>query len=1313
MQHLFFPKQEDEDVGVEAEVQTSGTDIPEGNRWRWSRLHNEVEVQTSFTSYPFEELDTSSEADAQIQTSFSSIPRAVEAQAQTSFFSLRSPSPLESDAQMQTSFVEVPREIEAQVQTSLLSLPEAKEAQVQTSFLSFPRGGSAGSLKKFVQAHPPYLEYLEKIGPYSALIDRQVQTANVDLPPSQVDTQVQTTFPDYMSEKEDASSIHTPEYLHERSSSQLSDVDMYPIYTDAEVQTLPVEIPPGNDWRSSRLRAAAQVQTSICSVKRQSVPRSQNIIQVKPAKLEAEKADEVARILEARHASLPPELTEAAIQTSDIQLQELDKWCSPRQVNAQVQTSTIELLKKLSLLSQIAKIDSMDAASRTELLKKMSEVQPASPELMRNASALSESAIEDQDLSPALLKKRPSSAQVSPWSYELAQILSSSPRTKDVEMHTTDAQELEKRLSHLSLTKVSDESKEEITPQDIDPQIRKWYEELPEVQTSDPQGAVQKQSLWSPFVENEMQAPYIDMPFRHKWRSSHMQADHEVQTDEFASPLDESRSSPQSGLQRQASLLEVWQARDLAEAHMQTSALDVDQVSPSLQEESSSPLVIDTQVQTSLLDIWKAKEHHADIQTQTSMTERLGEPASFLDLWKVKEIENLRQKTAETELLESEGETSPVLYRDLEMKADAWSGKEKSDAPVQSSLLELLEGQEQPVTSQMDVQMQASTKLSDLKGHVSTQNVEEANFEPPLGSQIDTEMQTSLLDMWKVKESDAQAQTPWMDVAKTEEEASLPPGTMVDTQVQTSLLDIWRKKELSEFQMQTPWTDSQNLVEEPPIPVPPFKDTQIQTSLTDFWRKNEVADLQIQTPWSEEEEPAPEPPLYKDTKVQTSLGDMWKTQDLIADENQTPWADSVKLGEEPSVPSTSRIVDTQVQTSLVDIWKAKQLSQVQSQTPWAHVFKVDEELPCSVASFTDTQVQTSLTDLWKLKELRDSEMQTSLSDLQIAMEGASIPSWFQGSVQLSGPGSAESCPPTQIDTEVQTSLTDIWRKKEITDANTQTSYVDLPQSTETLQIESTEEPCTSNLDLKALPPAQHSTAQMVSEKHDPLSKVSKKEPADVQEQGYEFLKSGTELPSSSQSVPGVHTIQVVSRTLEKVPDAQIPSSSQVPQLPSTELLSTTVVPIIQSQDAASVQLPTPEKADTAPIAEDRAQSPMSLLQQWTTREEEELQKQTDNLGLSFGDDLALFPLLEEGQKATATIPEKEKVEQVSKKEIKSKVPLFTEAQVQTSYVEIPRGKKWRASRLCTEAQVQTSFHDIHVKDKGFQKTVSDHAAAKK
>ncbi|XP_044874638.1 uncharacterized protein LOC123371284 [Mauremys mutica] len=95
------------------------------------------------------------------------------------------------------------------------------------------------------------------------------------------------------------------------------------------------------------------------------------------------------------------------------------------------------------------------------------------------------------------------------------------------------------------------------------------------------------------------------------------------------------------------------------------------------------------------------------------------------------------------------------------------------------------------------------------------------------------------------------------------------------------------------------------------------------------------------------------------------------------------------------------------------------------------------------------------------------------------------------------------------------------------------------------------------------------------------------------------------------------------------------------------------------------------------------------------------------------------------EKAAPLTPPDVKIleEEMLKEEVELKLPCpeYTEAQVQTSLVEIPVGQKWRSSRLCTEAQVQTSYQELPVvKSKtlppqgtGVVKKVTEHAASKK
>ncbi|XP_054847546.1 titin-like [Eublepharis macularius] len=1014
------------------------------------------------------------------------------------------------------------------------------------------------------------------------LVEAQVQTSNLEMPPSQTDIHVQTSFSDYMSEKEDTSSIDT-EQQSKRSPSQLSEMDfstLYPLYTDAEVQTLPVAIPPGNDWRSARLKAAAQVQTSNISLEKP-VPLPQGVILVQPSKLKLDKGEELEAPLAIEEKSFPSEPIEIGVQTSDPEILEKDKWRSSRlQSDAQVQTSTIELLKKLSVLSQI---ETMESPSRTELLKKVSSLSVTDPhmQLQRKPSSLSESVDQVQVLNSELLKMRPSSAQVIPTSgYEPAGKLQLSTPTREVQVQTSDLELLKKlssssliepqgrtsvtdlhKYSSLSLVETMDGNQEEviegrdylITPQIMEAQIRKWYHEFPEVQIAS-QAPVQREPLVSLTVDSEVQTSSVEIPQGNKWRASRLQADAELQTSEHELAVGEGEPCHQSwnDTQTQTSLLEIWQARGAADAQIQTADFDLART----ETEVPPPLVIDSQVQTSSFDISKAEER-ADVQTQTSVTELPKQvtesppteqierqaQTSFLEIWKAKEPDEVQEK--KSEFLVRKEENSP-LHTDVEVQTsvpDMWREKEKADRQAQTSLLEIPAAQEElPQSSQTDAVVQTS------------------DVEIPTGS------------TWRASRlhTDVQLQTSMLDMKEAELES--PPPSQMDSQVQTSLLDIWRTKDLRDSRAQTSQTDVEISLEEPPLPPQPEDVVQFPTLETD------------KTP----------PPSQLDSEAQTSFPDIWKAKEVSDSLAQTSEMDMSESLEEPPLPSQSENV-------------------VQLPTP--------ETTKSPPPSQPETEAQTSFIDIWKAKELGNAQIQTSQMDLPKSMEDPLLQSRPESPVQIATP---ESQPPEQLNPEKQTSLLEMWKERE------------------------------------------------------PMESF--------------------ELPKSSPSPTGTRaqSSQLDLQTLDAPPSAQMLSSK-------TDLASATPESTVP---ASPVCLPTSASVEAALPAQ--TQEPISLLEVWSSRQEAEVQKQTADLGLPFDEDSPLFPMLLESQ-------EEKRPEQMSSVEKKPKPPLFTEAQVQTSFVEIPKGKKWRTSRLCTEAQVQTSFPDLRVKDRipALQKMVSDHVPSRR
>ncbi|XP_044303212.1 protein P200-like isoform X2 [Varanus komodoensis] len=1331
------PEQDqEEDLYVEAEVQTSHVEIPEGNRWRWSRLHKEVEQQTSVVSLPIAEIESSSEADVQIQTSFSSIPRQLEAQAQTSFLSLRCPTSFETDAQVQTSFTELPGvleaeaqvqtsllslprereaqvqtsllslpgekeaqvqtsllslpgEKEAQVQTSLLSLPEEKEAQVQTSFISLPERKSIISLGGFAQAQAFYPELLEKIASLPMLADTQVQTSNLDMTDASLrDFQMQTSFSDYMSTKDDTSSIGTePQSLNSPSqSSLLESSTLYPMYVDTGMQTLPVEIPPGNDWRSARLKAEAQVQTSFASVIE---GITEAVLQEQPSKLELEKEGEVAGELEfplvLKEKFLPSELTEIAIQTSDTLLREWSKLHSLwPQANAQVQTSTIELLKKLSLLSQI---ETMEPASRIELLKKVSslsvsepEVQTSSHELQRKASSWSDSGAQCQILNAELLKKRPSSAQVITTSvYESAALLSSSLPKGEAQVQMSDVELMKKlssmsqmeaqkksdsdlqKYSSLSLIEAEDENQETITegkeylitPQVMEAQIRKWYHELPEVQTSASQAPCQRESLWSPTVDSAVQTSHVEIPLGNRWRASRLQAEAEVQTVGLQLPIEKELCLQTQGItQTQTSLLELWQARDLADAQMQTSDFNVTQT-----KESPPPLVVDSQTQTSLFDIWKAKEK-ANAQMQTSIAELPQQEikslpmeqidklvqTSFFEIWKAKELANMQQKTSETDV-QSVLKPSPLLQTELEIQTsliDIWREKGKTDTQAQTSLLELL-NEQPPLMSQTDAQVQASNSeipvenswhasplYADIQVQTSLELEQTALESPPFSEPEETELEFPFLEP---------------EEAKLESTSS----PQMDTQVQTSLLDIWKAKELNNAQMQTSWMDLAESTEDSFLP--PQMETPVRLPVP--------------------EEASSLPPAQTDTQMQTSSPEMWKTKELADAEMQTSLL---------CLPQTTEEIPPSLQTEC-------------SVQP-AEFITAEFSPP----SQTDNKVQTSQLDMCTLEEVPSGQKQSSSSDLQTVTDVCPVPSRTDVSpvpscTDVSPVPSRTDVSPVPSRTHVspipsRTDVSPVPSRTRVSPVPSRTDMSPVPSRTRVSPVPSRTRvsPVPSRTDVSPVPSPTHVS---------PVSSCTSVSP----------VPSHTDVPTFP-SQAGVSPVQA-DRVVVSVPSCTAETPAPLWTTEST----------VPSGTVSPMRPPTPAspygQVNSVFPEESSALMQKSLLELWSTRGEVEVQIQTAHLGLSFEDDLHLFPKLVESQakKTDGKKTEEKMLHQISKAEMKSNPPVFTEAQVQTSYVDIPRGKKWRSSRLCTEAQVQTSFHDLRLKDR--IPTLHDHVAAKR
>uniref|UniRef100_A0ACB8FT17 Uncharacterized protein n=1 Tax=Sphaerodactylus townsendi TaxID=933632 RepID=A0ACB8FT17_9SAUR len=1284
------------------------------------------------------------------------------------------------------------------------------------------------------------------------LAEAQVQTSNLEMSPSETDVQIQTSFSDYISEKEETSSIEA-EQRSNKSPSQYSEMDYntsYPVYISAEAQTLPVEIPPGNDWRSARLKAAAQVQTSnILLENPASLTEGEMRVQLSKVKLEKSEmlVEELGAPLATTEKFYPSQLTEIGKQMSGAEILEEEKRSLSQHSNVQVQPITLELLKKLSLLSQI---EMLESTSRTELLKKVSSlsvtephVQTPSYELQRKPSCLSDSATQGQVLSVELLKQRLSSAPVVASSdHEPAGKLQLLFPAEDVQAPASDL-ELTKKLhpsssshmesqgrasdadlrkySSLSLIEAMDGNQEEITegreylitPQLLEAQIRKWYHEFPEMQTAS-QAPVQREPLLSPTVDSEVQTSSIETPEGNRWRASRLQADAGMQTSGFESSVEEVKSGHQllNKMQSQTSLLEIWQARDLTDAQVETSGLGLTRT----KVESPPPLVIDSHVQTSLFNIWKANTK-ADAQTQTSVTElpkqalespptqHIDRPAqtSFLEISEAKKADGVQQ-TACAFPEPKEGDSPLQTDREVQMSCpDVRKGKEKTDVLVQTSLLGIPNAQEEPlwslqtdaVVQTSDVEIPVGSKWRASRLHADAQlqtsmlDMKKAELEPPPLSQMDTQVQTSLLEVCETKDPrNGWAQTSRMDMPKSLEEpcptgqpenvvqsstaetAEPSPPSQTNTEVQTSLLDLWKTKDPRDAWAQTSRMEMSKSLEEPrptgqpenvvqsftaetAEPSPPYQtNTEVQTSLLDLWKTKDPRDAWAQTSRMEMskslEEPRPtgqpenvvqsstaetaepSPPSQTNTEVQTSLLDLWKTKDPRDAWAQTSRMDMPKSLEEPrptgqpenvvqsstsetAEPSPPSQINTEVQTSLLDLWKTKDPRDVWAQTSRMDMPKSLEE-PCPPAqpenvvqsstsessppSQINTKVQTSLLDMWKMKDLRDGWAQTSRMDMPKSLEEPRPTAQPENVVQSSTAETAEPSPPSQINTEVQTSLLDLWKMKEVNSSLVQTSRMDMPKSLEeprpTAQPENIVQSSASET-AESSPPSQINTEVQTSLLD--IWKTKEVSSSLAQTSQMDALTSVEEssLPLEPENVVQSPTFEIV----ESSPPSQIDTEVQTSFLDiwKTKSLSNFLAQTSQTDLSTSV-----EESPFSSQPENVAQSPTVETVKSPLPFQADTEAQTSFFDIWKAKELTI-------------LESQEKIEQICQVEGMSEPPIFTEAQVQTSFVEIPRGKKWRSSRLCAEAQVQTSFPDLRSKDRvpALQKMVSDHVSAKR
>ncbi|XP_075785395.1 uncharacterized protein LOC112547435 isoform X2 [Pelodiscus sinensis] len=1050
---------------TEVQVQTSYVEIPPGEKWRWSRLQTEAQVQTSDIELT-EETFLPFESEVQVQTSDletseeeTSLPSLTDAQVQTSRIEVLDTEilfPIESEP------LEQPSDLDFQdIQVKNL-FPLFVEVEVQTSYVDIPAGNKwrSARLQADAQVQTSDHELLKTLSSLSQK-EAQVQTSKLSVDeteevPSQAEAQVQTSALE-LTEVEEA----VPSLIEEQPVPTTQ--------SEAAVQTSYVDIPAGNNWRSSRLQVEAQVQTSSIELLKklsstlltkaqvqksdlavtEQVPLSASVAeaqvqtsklevtgaegvplspsltdaQVQTSKLVLVEVEEEAAPCPIEEVSLPVTVAEAAVQTSYVDIPAGNKWRSSRlQAEAQVQTSRIELLQKLSSLSltkaqvQTSKL-ALAEAEPVPLSPSLTEAQVQTSELALVEAEEEEEAtfpIEEDSLPVTVAE---AAVQTSYIDIPAGNKWRSSRLQAEAQVQTSRI-ELLKKLSSLSLTEVQVQtSKLEVTGAEEVPRLPSLTEA--QVQTSklaiteaeeeeEATFPIEEDSLPVTVAEAAVQTSYIDIPAGNKWRSARLQAEAQVQTSRIE-------------------LLKKLSSPSVTEVHVQTSKLEV----TGAEEVPRLPSLTEVQVQTSKLEVTGAEE----VPRLPSLTEAQVQ-TSELAVTEVEEEEvpfPIEEVSLPVTVAEAAVQTS---YVDLPAGNKWRSSRLQVEAQVQTSRVELLK-------------KLSSLSLTEVQVQTSKLEVTGAEEVPRLPSLTEAQVQTSKLALAEAEQvplspslTEAQVQTSKLAITEVEEEMAPFPKeetpltiTVAEAAVQTSYVDLpagskWRSSRLqAEAQVQT---SSIELLKK--LSSPSVTNVQVQTSK-----------LEVTGP-----EKVPLPPSLTEAQVQTSKLAVTEAETAFPVPSQTEvhmqssYFEAPEVEDEmPATPIKERplpltLMAAQTQTSYVDIpagnkWRSSRLKvEAQVQTSKLELPEAKEKSPSP--SPKQAKIQTSRVEITKAKAVPLTPPDVKIVDERTLKE----------EVEVKHP------PSEYVEAQVQTSYVEIpvgkkWRSSRLcTETQVQTSYHELP-----------------------------------------------------------------------------------------------------------------------------------------------------------------------------------------------------------------------------------------------------------------------------
>nr|XP_042712204.1 uncharacterized protein LOC122174288 [Chrysemys picta bellii] len=395
------------------------------------------------------------------------------------------------------------------------------EAQVQTSHIEVLDAETLFPIESEPLEQTPDLDFqdMQVKNLFPLFAEVEVQTSNHELLKtlsslSQKEAQVQTSqlsitgteemplFPSQTEAQVQTSTLALTETEEEVTPFPVEEKPVPTTQSDAAVQTSYVDIPAGNKWRSSRLQAEAQVQTSrIELLKKLSSPLLTEA-QVQTSKLAVMEAEEEEAPFPIEEKPLTKTIADAAVQTSYVDIPAGNKWRSSRlQTEAQVQTSSIELLKKLSsLLVNKAQVQT----SSIELLKKLSS--PSLTEAQVQTSKLAITETEEVPLSPSLTEAQVQTSKLAVTEAEEEEApfpIEEKPLTKTIadaaaEMQTTRVE-------------ITEERQVPPTPPDVKILEEETLKEEVELKLPRPE-----------YAEAQVQTSLVEIPVGKKWRSSRL-----------------------------------------------------------------------------------------------------------------------------------------------------------------------------------------------------------------------------------------------------------------------------------------------------------------------------------------------------------------------------------------------------------------------------------------------------------------------------------------------------------------------------------------------------------------------------------------------------------------------------------------------------------------------------------------------------------------------------------------------------------------------------------------------------------------------